>query len=123
MPACLRTSSTTAGVPSRRASERGSSIAVHHMTDVADANRAAADVGDDDPRRNPADRSTRPMRAQRKLARALVDAAAGDFDVLRGQRGAHLLDVQVVGIQLLAIEPDLDLTLRVRRRTAPGRRR
>ena len=80
------------------------------MTDVADANRRAADSGDDDAR-EVCGSLTRPMRAQRQLARALVYAAAGDFDVLRGQRGADLFDIQVVGVQLLAIEPDLDLTL------------
>ena len=45
------------------------------------------------------------QRAQRNLARALIDAAARNFDVLRGERAADLLDVQVVGVELLAIEP------------------
>ena len=62
-------------------------------------------------------------RAQRQLACALIHAAARDFHVLRCQRGADLLDIQVVRVELLAVEPDLNLALRVRQRSEPDRRR
>ena len=84
--------------------------AVHDMADIADANGRAADVADDDALEI-ARIDDASHRAQRQLASALVHASARDFDVLRGQRGTHLLDIQVVGVQLLAIEPDLNLAL------------
>ncbi len=42
---------------------------------------------------------------------ALVDAAAGDLDVLRLKRARHVGDRQVVGAQAIGVEPDVDLPL------------
>ena len=56
--------------------------------------------------RRPLDAAQRP---QAHLAGALIHAAPGDLDVLRGQRAPHLVDVEVVGVQLLAVQPHLDL--------------
>ena len=54
-------------------------------------------------------------RAQRQRLRALVDAAAGNLDVLRLQRARDVGDGQVVGAQPVGVEPDVDLALRGRR--------
>ena len=50
-------------------------------------------------------------RAQRDRLRALIDAAAGDLDVLRLQRARDVGDRQVVGAQPIGVEPDVDLAL------------
>ena len=81
---------------------------VFDVTDVADANRIAARRS----HHNAGEISRilhSSQRAQRKLTAALLHAAAGNLHVLRGHRGAHLIDVQVVGVKLLAIQPDLNL--------------
>ena len=50
-------------------------------------------------------------RAQRERLRTLIDAPAGDFDVLRLQRARHVGDGDVVRPQPIGIEPHVDLAL------------
>ena len=47
-------------------------------------------------------------RAQDELLLALVDAAAGDLDVLRPDRALHLVDRQAVGGEPVGVEHDVD---------------
>ena len=60
---------------------------------------------------NSATRLDAAARAQRDRLRPLIDAAAGDFDVLRLQRARDVGDRQVVGAQPIGVEPDVDLAL------------
>ena len=43
------------------------------------------------------------------------ETAAGHFDVLPLDRGAHLIDGQAVGVQAVGVEQQLDLALARRR--------
>ncbi len=70
---------------------------VFHPADVLDPHRIAVLVGDDQSRGNPAAFSTRPMVRSTSSAVALVDAPAGEFQVLPHQRLADVLDREVVG--------------------------
>ena len=54
-------------------------------------------------------RSQAAQRAQRQFARALIDVAAGNFDVLRLQRFRHVVHRQIDGAQFIGVEPDIDL--------------
>jgi hypothetical protein len=54
---------------------------------------------------------TRPSRPQRHRLRTLVEAAAGNLDVLALERARHVGDGEVVGAQTVAVEPDVDLAL------------
>ncbi len=85
-------------------------VGVLHFADIGDADGRSIDGGDDDAREierllDAAERT------ERELAVALVDAPAGDLDVLRRQRQPDLLDVVVVGGEFLRIQQHLDLAL------------
>ena len=88
----------------------GLGLAVFDARDVGDADRMAVLLAHDDvvelrDRLHPA------AGAQRDRLRALVDASAGHFDVLRLQRPRDVVDGQVVGAQPIGVEPDVDLAL------------
>ena len=55
-------------------------------------------------------------RAQQELALALLDRPAGDLDVLRDERVAHLRHRQPVRVQLLDVDDDVNFAARGRRR-------
>ena len=54
---------------------------------------------------------TRPRVRSVDRLRALIDAAAGNLDVLRLQRARDVGDRQVVAAQAIGVEPDVDLPL------------
>lgn len=58
-------------------------------------------------------RSTRPRVRSESSRAPFVDAAAGDFNVLRSQCRADLIDVQVAGVEFFPIDRDLDLPLAI----------
>ena len=85
MPDCRCTCSTTAGLPSKRASVRTSFV---QSTDLAQVARSAPACRR--PWRRPGRRKSREsrhaaQRAQAQLAEARVDAAAGNLGVLRAR--------------------------------------
>jgi len=81
---------------------------VLHFADVLQTDGRAAHAGDDDALEilwlfDSAER------AEREFPPALIHPPAGHLYVLRGQRRPHLVDVDVIGVQLFAVQPDLDL--------------
>ena len=50
-------------------------------------------------------------RPQDQFVRTLIDAPAGDLDVLGANGVANLIDGQAVGLKFVRIQPDLDLAL------------
>ena len=84
--------------------------AVHHVANVADAHRAPVHRGHDDTGEIQGPLNA-PHGAQCEFAGTLIDAPAGDLDVLGGQRAPYCIDGQVVGVELVAVQPDLHLAL------------
>ena len=80
------------------------------MADVADADRRAADVLDDDVVEL-LDVLDAAQRANAHFGGPAHDASAGRFDVLGLDRALHVLRAQVVGVQLVEIEKDVDLAV------------
>src|SRR5439155_23290449 len=94
----------------QRVPRAGLGEAVLHPAEVAHADRAPARVGDDDVaellhRRQPA------QGAHAQLGLAADDAPAGRLHVLVLDRGLALLDGQPVGVELVRVGIDADLTL------------
>ena len=88
----------------------GIGLAVFDARDVGDPDRVAVLLADDDVVEL-GDGLDAAARAQRDRLRPLIDAAAGDLDVLRLQRARDVGDRQVVGAQAVGVEPDVDLPL------------
>ena len=109
VPDCWRTSQHDGrlAVHVRRTSS-ASAIAVLDARDVAEQDGVAFLLPNDDV----AERLHRlhaAAGAQRHAGGALLDAAAGDLDVLRLQRTLHVGDGEVVGAQPVGVELDVDL--------------
>ena len=96
--------------PSTLAIVSGVGFAVLDARDIGDPDRVAVLLADDDVVEF-GDALDAAARAQRERLRALIDAAAGDFDVLRLQRARDVVDRQVVAAEPIGIEPDVDLAL------------
>ena len=75
------------------------------MSRIAD--RVAVAVGDDQVVELARPCCSRPERAQDQLARALVDPAAGHFEVLPHQRRPDVVDREVVAGQLVGVDDDV----------------
>ena len=106
-PLCLRTA--TAGRPSvEHRDRRRLAAVVLDAADVADADRRVAGVATTRSLKSSGGRR-RPTRAHRQLARALLDAAAGQLEVLRAQRRGHVGGRQAVGVEAIGVDLDLDL--------------